>query len=307
MNPANPEHDHRFHLSHWASLMGIAILVASVVLVALFAPIRPLAAASLIVNLWAILFFARTSRRTAHAEKARGMQHAEVSNGPHALLDAPALLTAYQTLADCIPRLGQHSDEVLREAALLRLDGIQEEMRALADGKVGFSATEGWRTVYERLLRCADIETYRSVAWVRTEDYWRDAPGRRSMQLNFERLREGVAIERILILGDFFWPPAALLPSADVSRWIEEQHEGGVQVGLVRESEIEAEPDLLCDLGIYGNRATGWLELDSQCRTTRFTFDFSPEGLRTADQRWKRLSLYAVPFADLLERTERAG
>lgn len=298
-------HDRRRRaiLIHGASLTGTVALATSVALFALFAPVRSLAAVSLIVNLSALLFVGHTSRRTARADNAQGTQHVD----PHALLDAPALLTAYRTLADGISRMGQHSDALFREAALLKLDGIQEEVRALAEGKVGFSATEGWRTLYERLLRSPDVQSYRSVAWVRSEDYWRDAPGQRSMQLNFEILRSGVAIERILILSDFFWPPAALLPSADISRWIDEQHEGGVQVSLVRESEIESEPNLLCDLGIYGNRATGWLELDTQCRTSRFTFDFSQESLRIADQRWNRLSLYAVSFAELLERTERAG
>lgn len=307
MKSVQPQRDRRLLLNRWATLTGTATLAAGLVLAAFFAPVRWLTAASFVGNLLVLLIVARANRRTAHADHAQSTPPAEVPNGFPVIAEVPPLVAAYRTLADCIPRLGHHPDEVFREAALLKLDSIQDEMRALADGKVGFSATEGWRTVYERLLRCADIETYRSVAWVRSEDYWRDAPGRRSMQLNFERLREGLTIERILILSDYFWPAAALLPSIDISRWIEEQHEGGIRISLVRESEIEAEPDLLCDLGIYGSRATGWLELDPQCRTTRFTFDFSPESLRTADQRWKRLSLYAIPFAKLLERTERAG
>ena len=36
------------------------------------------------------------------------------------------------------------------------------------------------------------------------------------MQLNYELLQQGVRIERILILCDFFWLVAALLPSADI-------------------------------------------------------------------------------------------
>jgi len=288
---------------HLATSLGTLALVASVILAAFVAPHHSLATPSFVASLLVLFFVVRADRRAMGGnEEVRRGHYSSVPSGA-----APALVAASHTLTDCLPRLGRHSDDVLREAVLLKLDSIQNEMRSLADGKVEFSATEGWRTVYERLLRCADIDTYRSIAWVRTEDYWRDAPGRRSMQLNFERLREGVRIERILILSDFYWPSAALLPSADISRWIEDQHEQGVQVSLVRESEIEAEADLLCDLGIYGNRATGWLELDAQCRTCRFTFDFSPESVRTADERWRRLSLYAISFAELLERTERTG
>jgi hypothetical protein len=284
-----------------------AVLVAGAALLALPPANRPLAAASLIVSLSAVFLFAYMSRWLAAGDDGIWTRPSEESTDLQSLPHAPELLVAQQTLTHYIRELGRHSDEILREAAMLKLVSIQDEVRALAAGKVGFSATEGWRTLYERLLRSPDVQSYRSVAWVRSEDYWRDAPGQRSMQLNFEILRSGVAIERILILNDFFWPPAALLPSADISRWIDEQHEGGVQVSLVRESEIESEPDMLCDLGIYGNRATGWLELDTQCRTSRFTFDFSQESLQIADERWKRLSLYAVPFAELLERTERAG
>lgn len=290
-----------------ALFSGVAAVAAGGALALLPASSRPLATGSLIVSLSAILLFGFLRRRTPDRDNEPPQQRADKSGDSPALLHNPDLLVAHHTLSHYIRQLSQQSDPVLREAAMLKLVSIQDEVRALAGGKIGFSATEGWRTVYERLLRSPDVRTYRSVAWVRTEDYWRDAPGRRSIQLNFELLRAGVAIERILILGDFYWPPAALLPSSDISRWIDEQHEGGVKIGLVRESEIESEPDLLCDLGIYGNRATGWLELDTQCRTSRFTFDFSQESLRIADERWKRLSLYAVPFAELLERTERAG
>ena len=295
------------HTARLAVVAAGAVLVAGAALLVLPATNRPLAAASLIVSLSSVFLFACVSRWLAAGDDGTWTRPAEEPTDPQSLPHAPELLVAQHTLTHYIRELGQQSDEILREAAMLKLVSIQDEVRALADGKVSFSATEGWRTLYERLLRSPDVQSYRSVAWVRSEDYWRDAPGQRSMQLNFEIVRAGVAIERILILNDFFWPPAALLPSADISRWIDEQHEGGVQVSLVRESEIESEPDLFCDLGIYGNRATGWLELDTQCRTSRFTYDFSQESLQIADERWKKLSLYAVPFAELLERTERAG
>ena len=41
--------------------------------------------------------------------------------------------------------------------------------------------------------------------------------------------------------------------------------------------------------------------------TARFTFDFSPEGIRLAEQRWDRLSLYAVSYADLLDGADRGA
>jgi hypothetical protein len=214
--------------------------------------------------------------------------------------DWPELEMAQRSLAESLSRLACQTDSILLEGAVARLAAIQEEVRYLAEGKLVFTATEAWRAVYDQILCSPGITCYRSVAWLRNEDYWQDAPGQRSMQTNYQRLQEGVMIERILILNDFFWPSAATLPAADIRRWIDEQYRQGMQIGLVRESTIAAEPDLLCDIGIYGSRATGTLELDPQCRTTRFTFDFSPEGILLAEQRWKRLSLYTHSYTDLL-------
>ena len=123
--------------------------------------------------------------------------------------------------------------------------------------------------------------------------------------MNFQAIGTVLRIEHILILNDFFWPVVARQPTSDVCRWINEQYDRGTWIGLVRESDLDAETDLLCDIGIYGSRATGTLELDSQCRTTRFTFDFSPDGIRLAEDRWKRLALYAVSYANVLSHTEQ--
>ena len=140
-----------------------------------------------------------------------------------------------------------------------------------------------------------------SVAWLRSEDYWRDAPGRHSMQLNYDLVQLGARIERTLILNDFFWPQAALLPAKTICQWIDEQSKRGITVRLVRESEIEDEPELLCDFGIYGQRATGRLELD-EGRTVRFTLDFSQQSLQLYEDRWRKLLLFATPYRELLDR-----
>lgn len=215
----------------------------------------------------------------------------------------PELATAHRILAEYLERLAGQTDPILLEVASVRLAAIQEEIRNLAEGLVFFSATEGWRTVYDQLLRSPSVTCYRSVAWMRSEDYWQDPPGQRSMQINYERLQEGVSIERILILNDYFWPALATMPAPDIRRWIDEQYQRGISIQLVRESEIAAEADLLCDMGIYGTRATGTLDLDPQCRSVRFLFDFSPDGVRLAEERWNRLSLYAKSYKALLDQS----
>jgi len=219
----------------------------------------------------------------------------------------PELIAAHRSLVHSLSELAKQSDPILREATGLKLAAIQQEMQALASAKLIFGPTEAWRTVYERILRTPGLPRYFSVAWLRNEDYWRDAPGRHSMQLNYDLVQLGVRFERTLILNDFFWPPAALLPAKVVYQWAEDQYKRGIVVRLVRESEIEDEPELLADFGIYGIRATGLLELDDQCRTLRFTLDFDPRSVKHFEERWRRLLLYAISFRELLDRRIRGG
>jgi hypothetical protein len=213
----------------------------------------------------------------------------------------PELGVAQKELSTALQRLAQQTDPILLESAVGRLVAIRKEVDNLANGRIVFVATEAWRIVYDQILRSPGIDNYRSVAWIRNEDYWQDLPGQQSIQTNFDLARHGTSIERILILCDFFWPSAAALPAADIRRWIDDQHRRGITIRLVRESDIAAEADLLCDIGIYGSRATGTLDLDMQCRTTRFTFDFSPEGIRLAEDKWRRLVLYTVAYSELLQ------
>ena len=219
----------------------------------------------------------------------------------------PELLVACHAIRHSLCDLARQSDEILRDVAAVRLAAIQEEVRTLASGRIVFADTEGWRTAYERVLRTPGLGRYYSVAWLRSEDYWRDAPGRHSMQLNYDLLQLGVSIERTLILNDFFWPPAATLLAKVISQWIEEQFKRGIVMRLVRESEIESERELLADFGIYGHRETGQLGFDDQCRAIRFTLDFTPQALRLSEDRWRRLQLFAVSFRELLDRKVRGA
>jgi hypothetical protein len=215
------------------------------------------------------------------------------------------LLAVQNCLSMGLRRIAQQPDALFQELASLSLDAITENVRTLADGKIVFHDTESWRTAYERVLRSPGLKRYFSVAWFRSEDYWRDSPGRRSMQLNYDLIQLGLRIERTLVLSDFFWPPAALLPAKIICQWIEEQYKRGIVIRLVRESDVAEEPNLLCDFGIYGDRATGLLELDDQCRTVRFTLDFAPRAVQLFEERWRRLLLFAITFRELLDRKAR--
>ena len=200
--------------------------------------------------------------------------------------------------------LSERADPILHEIAVLKLASLAGQIEALASGSVVFSGTEAWRTVYEKLLRSPDLHEYRSVAWVRTKDYWQDQPGRQSMQVNFEVVHQGMLIERIIILRDDLWPQGEILPSTEVLPWIQEQHDHGLRVRLVRESDLASESDLLADIGMYGDRALGVQELDERSRTLRFTLTCDRQAVRLAKDRWERLLLYTTTFRNLLDRED---
>jgi hypothetical protein len=114
-----------------------------------------------------------------------------------------------------------------------------------------------------------------------------------------------VSIERVVILPENLWPADASMPVPAILPWIEEQHRHGIRVSLVRESEAGREPDLLADIGIYGTEAIGEQELDEHSRTLRFTLSLDPQAVRAAEDRWRRLALYATPFKSVCGHPHR--
>lgn len=93
------------------------------------------------------------------------------------------------------------ADPLLRDLTLAKTAKTIDDLRRLANGRVTFTSTETWRAAYEKALSDPSVTDYRSVSWVKTEDYWQDVPGQQSMRLNYDLINRGVRIERILILG----------------------------------------------------------------------------------------------------------
>jgi hypothetical protein len=241
-------------------------------------------------------------------EAAREKRFAEILQRlgvPLALAADRQVYEYYIGLCEALGRLAMQRDPILRDIAAMRAASMQQEIDALADGTILFTGTEAWRTVYEKLLRSPDVPEYQSVALVRTKDYWQDEPGRNSLALNFDAVRRGVLIERIFILSDSLWPDDQALPTLDIRPWIEGQYNFGLWIGLVRESRLLSEPDLLEDIGIYGNRAVGIQELDGRGKTAQFRLSFKEKDVRSGRAKWERLMLFAVPYRDLLDQLSR--
>ncbi len=278
------------------SLVGSLVMA----LVAVFAPAEAqVAVLGVLVSILGGLFFSYMGQE-AERERRRAEQLERLAV-PLALAPEDDLYPAYLAYCRSLVTLAGQSDPLLREIAALKLASVNAQTETLAAGTVVFAGTETWRTVYEQLLAGGSVREYRSVAWVRSADYWQDPPGRQSMRANFAAVHKRVLIERIVVLADDLWPTDQSLPGQPVRSWLQEQHDHGLHLVVVRESALDKEPDLLADFGIYGDRAVGTQELDEKSRTVRFTLSFDPQAVRLANDRWRRLSIFGIPYQSLLE------
>jgi hypothetical protein len=208
----------------------------------------------------------------------------------------------YQEVSRALLRISWRNDPIYRELALQQLAGTSEHLRQVAQGEISFRDTEVWRLAYEQLLRSPGLYQYRSVSWMTTDSYWQDEPGRQSMKLNLElHERQQITVERIVILKDSDWSNDRELPIPKIRQWIHGQHVHGIWIAMVRESQLENEPDLLEDIGIYGSRAVGIQRIDEQAKTKSFVLKFDMNAIEEAEARWRRLQVYATSYGDLLD------
>lgn len=222
-----------------------------------------------------------------------------------ALENEPDLAREFRRIGNGFLALTEQTESVLRSAAATKLLSVASELEQIARGTISFRETESWRTAYRDLLQSDKLQTYRSVAWVKCANYWQDTPGRQSMRDNYDAINRGVIVERLVILPRELWPAEQLLPSDSVLAWIIDQHNHGVWVMLCLEADVESEPDLPRDFGIYGDLAVGTQILDDQCRTLEFQLEFKREAVQLANDRWRRLQLHATPLRTLLDTEER--
>lgn len=214
------------------------------------------------------------------------------------------LFDRYERITQQMLRISQRSSAVFRDLALRRLEKMATDCTAMGQGQIVFTETETWRLAYEQLLREPIVFFYHSVAVIRHPRYWQNAAGLGSMQFNFDLIdQQIVTIERIAVIADELWPRDQDLPVEDLRQWIHEQSAHGIWIRLVRLSDLRNEPDLIRDIGIYGQVAVGTQELgDDQLTTQRFTLDFDLDAVRAAQQQWEKLGVYAISYKELLDQ-----
>jgi hypothetical protein len=223
---------------------------------------------------------------------------------PFALAAEPHFFAEYLKIAEALTTIVKRGDPLFHDLARTQVEKMAGELATLARGKVVFDRTETWRTAYQHVLETTHVKAYYSVAWVRSDDYWNDAPGRQSLQFNYDLIGRGFRIERIHILADEVWPFDEKLPTDSILNLLADQQERGIHVSLVRESDLVNEPDLLCDFAVYGDRATGHQNIDERSRTQSFVLSFDDLSLRQALGRWERLKLFSISYQNLMDRLD---
>jgi len=194
-------------------------------------------------------------------------------------------------------------DPVFRAAAIKKLDAIYEELTTLGRGTIVFQSTESWRLVYEQLLCSKIVYDYKSVAWIRDVNYWQNEPGQKSLKLCLELIdAQQLRMHRICILSDEMWPESQPLPHTRIVRWIEEHVTHGVPVGLIRESSLMLDDDLLVDMGVYGSHAVGHQLTSETEGTSKFVLQFDFDAVAGAEVIWKRLHAYAKDCKEIREQ-----
>lgn len=261
--------------------------------------------ATLLSSLMGVLLALLESQTRWQAELHHDLLHS--LGAPLGLLADSEFGARLLQLTDIFRQLASQDDALVREFSLLKLTAILDELGTIADGELVFFHTESWRQVYDELLLCGELDHYRSVCWIRTPHYWQDIPGRHSMHTNYRAAQCGIRIERIAILAEDIWPERAVAPHDPVISWLHDQHRHGISLTLVRERDLRGERKLLTDFGIYGERAVGTHDVDSDGRTLRFALEFSTAAVTLAEERWQRLQMFAISYQQLLDQRFRSA
>jgi len=221
---------------------------------------------------------------------------------PMALARDENLFSYFIKYSDSLLDISYIPDPVFRQAAINQLESIYKLLLGLGQGTLVFDNTESWRLIYEQLLVSKPVYRYRSVAWIKDEQYWQDEPGRQSLQLNLNLARSGkVSIDRICIIHDVCWLHSGSILSPILRSWIEKQAQAGVVIKIIRESALSQETDLVCDFGIYGDHVIGHQITEEHLGNSRFVLQFDFDAVAVAESKWKRLQSYAVEVDKLSE------
>lgn len=237
-------------------------------------------------------------------------RHADPSETPAdapALADNRQLIRLYRVIGEALSAVAGQPDGNRKEAVTHKLVALGVQFRAVASGTGEFGGTGSWYVAHDAILTIPDLKEYRAVVRVRTAECARDPAIQESLRATFAAVRRGILVERVLVLPESLWTEGQLLPAGDIWPWIEEQHNHGLRVILLRERDLAAEPDVPIDTCVFDDWGVGTRDLDDRSQTVRVALDFTPVTVRAALDRLDRLSDLGISVRELLDRAEHGG
>lgn len=223
----------------------------------------------------------------------------KVGHLPVRLIHDKKLLDYFTQIAEQVIHISTLRDQCFQGLAEQRIQRIIDQLSQLADGTVVFSEPDSWRPVYEELLRGPLVHHYRSVAWVRSADYWTNLPASKNMLLNYDLSLAGkLRIERIMIVSDWVMDDPLLANPGRFWSELSRQMDSGIDIFLVRESSVPSGSPLLCDIGIYGTHACGEEKGGELENSATFLFHFNHQKVAEFENRWQCLKGYSIHFND---------
>jgi hypothetical protein len=225
---------------------------------------------------------------------------------PIELRNEAELARLYGVVRDVLVAVAVRPDGVVKEAVTQRLVGLGVQFRAVAAG-TGFAASSDvWHVAHDAVLAVPELKEYRAVVRVRDAAHVAGPAERESLHATFAAAHRGVLVERVLVLPEVLWPSGRLLPADAILPWLEEQHNHGVRLILLREGQLGRE-DPLADTCAFSDWAVGTRDVDGAANTTRVALDFTPDTVRAALDRLDHVSQIGISFRDLLARAEGGG
>jgi len=280
--------------------VSVALELLLVILTAAELPVLPLAllGAGLIIGGF-VYASARDARR-----------HADPSE-PSAVSPVPAenreLTRLYRVVGEALAAVAGQPEGNRKETVTHKLVALGVQFRALASGDGTRGRAESWYVAHDAVLGIPDLKEYRAVVRVQTAECVRNAALQESLRAIFAAVHRGVFVERLLVLPESLWPVGQLLPANLILPWIEEQHNNGGRVILLRERDLAAESAPVIDTCVFDDWAVGTRNLDDYLQTICVTLDFTPTHVRATLDRLDRLSYVGIPFGELLDRAATNG
>ncbi|WP_157469239.1 hypothetical protein [Gemmata sp. SH-PL17] len=212
----------------------------------------------------------------------------------------------YRILHEALAGITEQPAGEQRDTLTQKLIALGVQFRRVASGTASFTGPASWYVAHDAVLTVPGLKEYLAVIWVRAPADIHNPVIQEGLRATYAAVRRGVLVERVLVVSDSLWPADRILPTDDIRPWIEDQHNHGLRVILLRERDLLNDTGRAVDTCVFDDWGVGTRNLDDRDQTLRVTLDFAPDAIRIARERLDRLSQIGIPYGELLERADRS-